>query len=147
MNTLVLGAPPVKVYVRVMDLVVSMGASRLMNKSYTGLIPCADAASLFESPAVARAAFELLEMGQSIRNYKIDPRFFAKYPELYTNDCGEVIAQGCPLTPVMSHILAHPNPLDETTMAVYRSHLDFTMNLYDRYERGVNEYLSRKQIS
>ncbi|KEF52050.1 uncharacterized protein A1O9_12040 [Exophiala aquamarina CBS 119918] len=128
MSDLILGAPPVKVYIRVTDLIPAMsGADETSaDADLESLLPAPDIPSLFSSPRAARAAFWFLHMDRGISLYKMDPTFFDRYPELYDTSCN-ISATGFALKPDIQTILTYPQPLDAPTIAVYRGFLNFTI--------------------
>ncbi|KAJ0158424.1 hypothetical protein CTA2_11605 [Colletotrichum tanaceti] len=91
------------------------------------LLPAPDIATLFSSPAHARAAFRLLNMDRGASYYKIDPAFYAKYPELY-DEASDLTASGIPLRPAAQKVLTYPRPLDAATVETYRSFIDFSLD-------------------
>ncbi|WQF80643.1 Putative basic-leucine zipper domain-containing protein [Colletotrichum destructivum] len=156
MADLVRGAPRVTVHVRVTDLITAMSSessssssssssslsssSSSSSKSPTSstttggesdlvraLLPAPDIATLFSSPAHARAAFKLLNMDRGASYYKIDPAFYAKYPELY-DEASDLTASGIALRPASQKVLTYPRPLDAATVETYRSFIDFSLD-------------------
>ena len=125
MSDLVLGAPQIKVYIRVTDLITAM--SGVDKEDGDVSLPAPDSTTLFSSPAYARAAFAQLNMDKGASYYKIDPSFFEKYPELY-DPSSDFIATGIPLRPQFQKILTYPRPLDGSTVETYRSFIDFSMD-------------------
>ncbi|KAH9215494.1 hypothetical protein DL95DRAFT_500534 [Leptodontidium sp. 2 PMI_412] len=126
MSNLVLGAPPVEVYVRVTDLISNMGDSYAHDSDLSDALPAPDIPSLFASPRNSAAAFKLLGMDHGVTFYKMDPAFFDKYPELY-DPRYNITAKGHPLKPAVQRILTCPKPLDVSMVETYRSFLDFTI--------------------
>lgn len=124
MSDLILGAPPINVYIRVTDLITAMSAD---SAAETVTLPAPDAATLFTSTAYARAAFRHLNMDKGAGYYKIDPAFFAKYPELYDQSSG-LTATGMPLKPKFQKILTYPRPLDASIVETYQSFIDFSLD-------------------
>ncbi|RSL79989.1 hypothetical protein CEP51_006906 [Fusarium floridanum] len=127
MATLVQGAPLATAYIRVTDLITAMDANIPMNDSEIATLPAPNVATLFSSPAYARAAFRKLNMDKGAGYYKIDPAFFQKYPELRPGS-GDLVAMGIPLKPKQQNILTYPKPLDPTTVQTYRSFIDFSID-------------------
>lgn len=126
MSNLVLGAPPVEVYVRVTDLISNMRDSYDHDSDLSEALPAPDIPSLFASPRSSTAAFKLLGMDHGVTFYKMDPEFFHKYPELYDQRYN-ITARGHPLKPAVQRILTCPKPLDISMVETYRSFLDFTI--------------------
>lgn len=156
MADLVRGAPRVTVHVRVTDLITAMSSESSSSSSSSSsslssspssssklptsstatgdesdlvraLLPAPDIATLFSSPAHARAAFRLLNMDRGASYYKIDPAFYAKYPELY-DEASDLTASGIPLRPASQKVLTYPRPLDAATVETYRSFIDFSLD-------------------
>jgi hypothetical protein len=127
MSDLVLGAPPIQVYVRVTDLINTMASATSETEETVAALPAPDIATLFSSPAHARAAFNKLNMDKGAGYYKIDPAFFEKYPELY-DQASELTATGTPLKPRLQKILTYPKPLSHSTVETYRSFIDFSLD-------------------
>ena len=128
MSELVIGAPPIKAYIRVTDLITSMSSSP--GNRGTGApatLPAPDATTLFKSPECARMVFQQLNMDRGASYYKIDPAFFGKYPELY-DQTSDVAASGIPLRPELQIRLSYPKPLDSQMIGTYRSFIDFSLN-------------------
>lgn len=127
MADLVRGAPAIKVYVRVTDLITAMAASPNDQQFAVATLPAPDAMSLFNSPAYAAAAFKFLNMDQGASYYKIDPAFFGRYPELY-DPSSPMTATGIPLKPDYQVRLTWPQPLNATTVETYRSFIHFSID-------------------
>ncbi|RGP61661.1 bzip transcription [Fusarium longipes] len=134
MSELILGAPPITVYVRVTDLINTMSRSS-GDESVTAVLPAPDITTLFSSPAYARAAFNKLNMDKGAGYYKIDPAFFEKYPELW-DQAGDLTATGMPLKPKYQKILTYPKPLDPSTVETYRSFIDFSLDAASSISSG-----------
>lgn len=86
-------------------------------------LPASSVNELFGSASLARAAHQLLGIGQGAAfNYRLDPAFFEVYPELYDPEAN-VIAQGVRLRP-NNHFVDEPYPipgeLDTTVLTQYR---------------------------
>ncbi|KAG9251795.1 pyridoxal phosphate-dependent transferase [Emericellopsis atlantica] len=139
MSDLVLGAEPVQVYVRVTDLINTMASDTADNDETVAVLPAPDVATLFSSPAYARAAFNKLNMDRGAGYYKIDPAFFEKYPELY-DQASELTAAGTPLKPTFQKILTYPKPLSHSTVETYRSFIDFSLDAINMITQSP-EYL------
>lgn len=121
---LVLGAPNIRVYLRVTD--VAMGVADMRDKKidpYT-VLPAPDATSLFSVPECAQAAFTLLNMDHGVTQYKLDPSFFSAYPELF-DPKEDIVAQGAPLRPNTQTRIPYPTRLDDLTFQTYRSFMEF----------------------
>jgi hypothetical protein len=127
MSDLIAGAPTIKVHIRVTDLVQNIDPSASMNRSDTASgvsLPAPDVATLFASPEYSLAVFHHLGMDLGVSNYKIDPAFFATYPELYDhNAC--ISGEGIPLRPDAQARLTCPIPLDSKIFQTYRNFIDF----------------------
>ncbi|KAI8657012.1 BZIP domain-containing protein [Fusarium sp. Ph1] len=128
LSDLVIGCPPLKVYIRVTDLVVSMAGQEWEDADVTPTLPAAQVQTLFTSPRHARLVFEHLKMDRGSSYYKIDPSFFEKYPELYTPS-DEKVATGIPLRPDIQTTITRPNQLNGNTVAMYSNFIDFMFHV------------------
>ncbi|WYZ44799.1 hypothetical protein EsH8_VIII_000115 [Colletotrichum jinshuiense] len=128
MSDLIIGAPQITVYVRVTDLITAMAAAPASGEEASiATLPAPNIATLFTSAAYARAAFKHLNMDKGASYYKIDPAFYAKYPELY-DQSSDLTAAGMPLKPKSQKVLTYPKPLDSSTVETYRSFIDFSLD-------------------
>ncbi|OLN97022.1 hypothetical protein CCHL11_02035 [Colletotrichum chlorophyti] len=128
MSELILGAPDITVHVRVTDLITAMSSHTDDGQDGPpATLPAPDISSLFTSPAYARAAFQQLNMDKGASYYKIDPAFYATYPELYDHS-NDLTATGIPLRPKSQKVLTYPKPLDASTVETYRSFIDFSLD-------------------
>ncbi|KAK1522349.1 uncharacterized protein CCOS01_10061 [Colletotrichum costaricense] len=128
MSELIRDAPQITVYVRVTDLIAAMSLSSGAGDNDTpASLPAPDITTLFSSPSHARAAFKQLNMDKGASYYKIDPAFYAKYPELY-DQSNDLTANGVPLKPRSQKVLTYPKPLDDSMVETYRSFIDFSMD-------------------
>ncbi|KAF9875464.1 bZIP transcription [Colletotrichum karsti] len=124
MSDLVLGAPQITIYVRVTDLITAMSSDP---EAPPASLPAPDVTTLFSSPPHARAAFKKLNMDKGAGYYKIDPAFYAKYPELFDSS-NDLTATGIPLRPKSQKVLTYPKPLDSSTVETYKSFIDFSLD-------------------
>lgn len=128
MSDLIIRAPQITVYVRVTDLITAMAAAPASGEEASiATLPAPNIATLFTSPTYARAAFKHLNMDKGASYYKIDPAFYAKYPELY-DQSSDLTAAGMPLKPKSQKVLTYPKPLDSSTVETYRSFIDFSLD-------------------
>ncbi|KAK2001913.1 hypothetical protein LX36DRAFT_310416 [Colletotrichum falcatum] len=132
MSDLILGAPQITVHVRVTDLIAAMSSTAGdegggLDETPPATVPAPDVTTLFSSPPHARAAFKRLNMDRGASYYKIDPAFYAKYPELF-DQSNDLTATGIPLRPKSQKVLTYPKPLDESTVETYRSFIDFSLD-------------------
>ncbi|KAK1673643.1 pyridoxal phosphate-dependent transferase [Colletotrichum godetiae] len=128
MSELISDAPQLMVYVRVTDLIAAMSSGAGNNsEDPPASLPAPDITTLFSSPSHARAAFKQLNMDKGASYYKIDPAFYAKYPELY-DQSNDLTANGVPLKPRSQKVLTYPKPLDDSMVETYRSFIDFSMD-------------------
>ncbi|OHF02932.1 hypothetical protein CORC01_01690 [Colletotrichum orchidophilum] len=128
MSDLISDAPQIMVYVRVTDLIAAMSSGAGSSaEDAPAMLPAPDITTLFSSPSHARAAFAQLNMDKGASYYKIDPAFYAKYPELY-DQSNDLTANGVPLKPRSQKVLTYPKPLDASTVETYRSFIDFSMD-------------------
>ncbi|RKK65918.1 hypothetical protein BFJ69_g15863 [Fusarium oxysporum] len=126
MSDVILDAPAVRVYVRVMDLIHSVGKESCEGEAKD--VPAPNSEALFASPKCSRALFSYLGMHRGASQYKLDPEFFDKYPDLHDAAAG-IIAQGTPLRPPVQLTLTRPLPLNHATFQTYRNFIDFTWDL------------------
>ncbi|KAL2670525.1 hypothetical protein Neosp_014313 [[Neocosmospora] mangrovei] len=128
LSDLVIGCPPLKVYIRVTDLVVSMAGQEWEDPDMTPTLPAAQVQTLFSSPRHARLVFEHLKMDRGSSCYKLDPSFFEKYPELYTSS-DDKVATGIPLKPDIQTTITRPSQLSGNTVAMYSNFIDFMFHV------------------
>lgn len=137
LSQLVSGGSPMKLFIRVTDLIAAMSPNQ-QNESEPGTytLPAPDANTLFSSSQYASLAFKAMKMDCGASHYKVDPTFFGKYPELY-DPFDDIMASGVPLRPESQQILTSPGHPDASTVAIYRSFIDFSFDaaheLSDRY--------------
>lgn len=126
MSDLISGAPMIKAYIRITDLIPNIDQSTPNNENRTLSVslPAPDVTTLFSSSDYAQATFNLLNMDRGVSNYKIDPAFFATYPELY-DQSAKINAEGIPLRPDFQPRLSYPTPLNNQTVQTYRNFIDF----------------------
>ncbi|KAK5994847.1 hypothetical protein PT974_03233 [Cladobotryum mycophilum] len=128
MSDIIAGAPAVKAYLRVRDLLqLEFSATAESETSETDMLPAPNVEALFSSPTFSRAVFKHLNMDRGASYYKIDPAFFGKYPELYDPNA-DIMAQGVPLKPEVQLTLTYPPPVDDPTFQIYYSFIEFTIN-------------------
>lgn len=129
LDQLVQESAPIKVYIRVTDLISSMylGQNSKDESDTPCSLPGPDVKSLFSSPALAELAFKHLKMDCGASYYKIDPDFFGKYPEL-CDPSDDIMARGVPLKPDTQKILPRPCHLDRLTVETYCSFINFSFN-------------------
>jgi hypothetical protein len=127
MTDLIIGAPAAQVYIRVTDLILNIDvAPPSSGRSGTSAaLPAPDIATLFSSPACSKAVFDLLNVDRGVSNYKVDPAFFHKYPELYDPQF-DIVATGISLRPDVQHRLSCPKPLTPQIFQTYCCFLDFS---------------------
>lgn len=89
-------------------------------------LPAPNADELFGSVPLAKAAHEILGIGQGAAfNYRLDPWFFEKHPELYDNEAN-IIAHGVRLRPdskIVQQPYPEPRSLDSVVVSQYRKSL------------------------
>ena len=133
---LVAGGSPMRVFIRVTDLIAAMSSSSHQQNGgehdtgtgTTVSLPAADASTLFSSPQHALLAFKAMRMDCGASHYKVDPTFFGKYPELYDVSDDSIMATGVPLRPDSQQILTSPGHLNASTVDIYRSFIDFSFD-------------------
>ncbi|KAK7210897.1 hypothetical protein V2G26_018075 [Clonostachys chloroleuca] len=130
MSELIMGTSPIKVYVRVTDLIASMSPDQTREERLdidSVQLPAPNLRTLFSSPKYAQLAFEYLRMDCGAQEYKIDPMFFGKYPEL-CDPSDNILATGVPLRPESQITLTSPRHLDPMTMTIYSSFINFSLD-------------------
>jgi threonine aldolase len=128
MSDLIAGAPMIKAHIRVTDLVQNIDPSAFdkgSNKAANVNLPAPDVATLFSSTDYSLAVFNHLGMDLGVSNYKIDPAFFATYPELYDH-CACISGEGISLRPEAQARLTYPKPLDSQIFQTYRNFIEFS---------------------
>ncbi|KAJ6034002.1 hypothetical protein N7499_010158 [Penicillium canescens] len=128
MSDLIAGAPMIKAHIRVTDLVQNIDPSAFdkgSNKAANVNLPAPDVATLFSSTDYSLAVFNHLGMDLGVSNYKIDPAFFATYPELYDHSAC-ISGEGISLRPEAQARLTYPKPLDSQIFQTYRNFIEFS---------------------
>lgn len=128
LSDLILGGLPVTAYIRVNDLIQAMSLHEADDSGLAASLPVFDSSTLFTSPQHALLVFKLLKMDHGASQYKIDPAFFSKYPELYCAGMDNMIASGIPLKPDVQTTLTCPKYLDNSTVGTYRSFIEFSFD-------------------
>jgi hypothetical protein len=82
-------------------------------------LPAPNVEALFSSEDTAFSVFHYLELGGAVANYKIDPSFFERHPELYENN-PNLVANGIPIRPLHRHSMTLPIPVTESVLNRYR---------------------------
>jgi hypothetical protein len=127
LSDLILGGPLVVAYIRVTDLIQAMSLSHEVGDvGLTATLPVFNVSTLFMSPQHALLVFKFLKMDCGVSQYKIDPAFFGKYPELYHPGMDSMIASGIPLKPDVQTTLTCPKYLDNSMVSTYRSFINFS---------------------
>lgn len=72
-------------------------------------LPAPNTTALFNSKTLALKAFEMMGMGNGPNNFRLDPAFFSKYPELY-DGTSDLMARGIPLRPTHHTTVPVPVP-------------------------------------
>ncbi|KAI9642123.1 hypothetical protein NHQ30_008924 [Ciborinia camelliae] len=83
-------------------------------------LPAPNVTALFNSKELALSTFVALGMDQGVAQYKLDPVFFERHPELYDSSAG-IIASGVHLRPPEQCSILRPKLLDENIMNSYRN--------------------------
>lgn len=143
MADLVMDAPAARCYIRVTDVIANLASTTPSNDITMAVLPAPDVATLFSTPEYCQAVFTKLKMDAGTLQYKMDPAFFGKYPELFDSDATDISAEGIPLIPAKQNVLSYPGPLDNTTFQTYRSFIDFS--LYS--QQSLAEFFGRSSIS
>jgi threonine aldolase len=123
---LIMGALATRTYIQVLDLVSNIdGVSSSSGYDSAASLPVPDVSTLFSSPACSKAIFDFLNVDSGVSNYKVDPAFFERYPELYDH-IFDIVASGTPLRPDVQHRLSCPKPLTPQTFQTYCNFLDLS---------------------
>lgn len=83
-------------------------------------LPAPNVAALFSSNQLALATFVALGMDQGVAQYKLDPMFFERHPELYDSSSG-IIASGTHIRPPERCAMLPPRLLDEGILNSYNN--------------------------
>ncbi|KAG4032040.1 hypothetical protein MFRU_008g03900 [Monilinia fructicola] len=89
-------------------------------ETHLAKLPAPSVAALFNSSQLALSAFVALGMDQGVVQYKLDPVFFERHPELYDTNSG-MVATGAHLRPPERCPMIPPRPLDEGVLNSYKS--------------------------
>ncbi|KAL3300138.1 dihydrodipicolinate synthase [Colletotrichum asianum] len=98
LSDLVIDAPPLQVYVKVMDLVQAMGAIDEDSSERPAPLLILKVMDIFNVPSVALAVASHLQIETRLDRYKLDPRLFIRHPE-FLESAGSLMAHGAPLQP------------------------------------------------
>ncbi|KAL2433465.1 hypothetical protein ABEF95_001462 [Exophiala dermatitidis] len=82
-------------------------------------LPARDANSLFSSQDLAAQAFRLLGTDKGPFNFRLDPAFFGRHPELYDPD-SDLMALGVALRPCSQASVPVPRDLDLSVVGQYQ---------------------------
>lgn len=94
-------------------------------------LPAKDANTLFSSRELAAQAFKLLGADKGAANFRLDPAFFGKHPEMYDNSSTDLMAFGVALRPDM-HIanpICPPEGLKVSVVAQYQEMSKYLIDL------------------
>jgi hypothetical protein len=128
LSQLVSGGSPMKVFIRVTDLIAAISLNQHNESEHDAVaLPAPDTGTLFSSPQYALSAFKAMRMDCGASHYKVDPTFFGKYSELY-DAADDIMATGVPLRPDSQHILTSPGRLNASTVDIYRSFIEFSFD-------------------
>ncbi|CAD6448897.1 89d52f6e-f3f9-4d68-8fd5-e716f47ad544 [Sclerotinia trifoliorum] len=83
-------------------------------------LPASSVAALFGSKQLALSTFVALGMDQGVAQYKLDPGFFERHPELYDGNAGIIIASGAHVRPPGRLPIQQPGLLNEGVLSTYR---------------------------
>ncbi|KAM0130282.1 hypothetical protein ACHAP3_007421 [Botrytis cinerea] len=83
-------------------------------------LPAPNVAALFNSKQMALSTFVALGMNQGVAQYKLDPAFFERHPELYDGSAG-IVANGARLRPSDHFPMPRPRILNEGVLNCYRN--------------------------
>ncbi|EOD44978.1 putative transcription factor bzip protein [Neofusicoccum parvum UCRNP2] len=135
LSTLVATAPrPTPGFVGLWDVIQAMGDDDDDNNDDADIdvLPAPSPAALFASPALARRAFRRLRMDAGLGVFRLDPAFFAKYPELYSPELADVLAAGAALRPpgeAWTRLPPPPEGVEIGTVRLYRHLADWVVNV------------------
>ncbi|KAK1625355.1 hypothetical protein BDP81DRAFT_303074, partial [Colletotrichum phormii] len=131
LSDLVIGSPPLRVYIKVVDLVQAMGTIDEDSSEGPAPLPTSRATDAFLIPSVALAFANHLQIESRLDRYKLDLRLFIKHPE-FLDSAGELMAQGAPLQPDFSSYLSFPASMNNKTASSYSNFIAFTcFNVYE----------------
>jgi hypothetical protein len=82
-------------------------------------LPAKDVKSLFSSRELAAQAFRVLELDKGAFNFRLDPAFFGRHPELYDSSA-DLLAQGVALRPNDRISISAPRELDVSIVGQYQ---------------------------
>ncbi|KAK2728233.1 hypothetical protein CKAH01_11227 [Colletotrichum kahawae] len=134
LSDLVIDAPPLQVYVKIMDLVQAMGAIDEDSREGPAPLPTSKATDIFKISSVALAVANHLQIETRLDKYKLDPRLFIRHPE-FLESAGSLMAHGVPLQPDHPSNLSFPASMDNKTASSYRNFIAFTcFNVYESRE-------------
>ncbi len=90
-------------------------------------LPAPNVQALFTSKVLAQRAFEMMGMNKGPHNFRLDPTFFQKYPELYDCDA-KLAATGIPLRPreQRNSSVPVPQPLRPRIISQYKELVRWT---------------------
>lgn len=100
---------------------------QVVDESDTSL-PAPSTAALFNSKTLALKAFDMMGMGNGPHNFRLDPAFFCKYPELYEGT-SDLAATGIPLRSNTSKACPVPCPLASKILSQYKELASWTVSL------------------
>jgi hypothetical protein len=89
-------------------------------------LPAPSAAALFSSRVLAVQAFKALGMDRGAFNFRMDPAFFERHPELFDANAN-IIASGVPLRPTGSIPMPMPRELDSSILGQYKEMSKYTL--------------------
>jgi hypothetical protein len=96
-----------------------------ISESETSL-PAPNTTALFNSKTLALEAFKMMGMGNGPHNFRLDPAFFGKYPELYEGT-SELMARGIPLRSSHGMNVPVPCPLASEILCQYKELASWTV--------------------
>lgn len=91
-------------------------------------LPVADANVLFSSRELAAQAFKILRMDSGAFNFRLDPAFFGRHPELYS-DIPNLMALGVALRPTSQVPISSPRELDVSIIGQYQEVSKYLMGV------------------
>ncbi|PQE31865.1 transcription factor PAP1 protein [Rutstroemia sp. NJR-2017a WRK4] len=89
-------------------------------------LPAPNVEALFSSEDTASSVFNYLKLGGAVANYKIDPSFFERHPELYDNN-PNLVANGIHIRPLHRHSMTLPVSVTESVLTQYREFVSWAV--------------------
>lgn len=91
-------------------------------------LPAQNANALFSSKVLAAQAFKAMGMDRGAFNFRLDPAFFQRHPELYDNK-SNLMAQGMALRPDLIAQMPVPRELDSSVLGQYQEMSKYVVDM------------------